>query len=175
MQVFLKGIPIATKNFETLLSFSTFSWVHSLNRLESGFLYNKAYYNHYIPRKQSLGVYRKHLVRPSLYAIVPGPYLFMEKQWMFLLHTKSAYFRTILTNGQLGKLKVTGKISAKFVYGLYLSYGKTLEDLTSNKDCLLPKSFIIMKQDYLSKFKVTGKKSTTFVSGLLKFWGGGNH
>lgn len=65
MWTFLKGNPIATKNFKTDLNLFFY-------------IYNKAYYDYYIPRKQSLGVYKKHLVRPSVCAIVPGPYLFME-------------------------------------------------------------------------------------------------
>ena len=41
-----------------------------------------------------------------------------------------------LTQGHLGMVRVTGRKSAKFVSGPYLSYGETLEVLTSHKDCL---------------------------------------
>lgn len=37
----------------------------------------------------------------------------------------------ILTHGHLGKFKVTGRKSAKYVFGQYLFYGESLEVFSS--------------------------------------------
>lgn len=39
-------------------------------------------------------------------------------------------------HGHLDKLKVTGRKSAQFVSGPYVTYKETLEILASHKDCL---------------------------------------
>lgn len=42
----------------------------------------------------------------------------------------------IFTQGHLGKFKVTGRKSVKFVPVLYPTYGETLDVPNSHKDCL---------------------------------------
>lgn len=48
--------------------------------------------------------------------------------------------------------------------GPYLSYGETLENFTSHKDCFQPEGVMILTKGHLYKIKVTGRKSANFVS-----------
>lgn len=64
-------------------------------------------------------------VCPSACANLPVHIFLIETHWTFLLHTKIAYLLKIcndFTQGHLGRFKVTGRKSARFVSELYLPY-----------------------------------------------------
>lgn len=61
-------------------------------------------------------------------------FLIEEHQKIFLQRKIVACHNFYLSHSD--KFKVTGMKFTKLVFGLYLSYGKKIEVLTSNKDCL---------------------------------------
>lgn len=92
------------------------------------------------PNKRSLGYIGIALsVTPS---VRPSVRLSMQNSFSvcrFLIdkHRNAYDLRGVMTlnQRQLGKIKVPGRKSAKFVSILYLFYGETLEVLTSHKYC----------------------------------------
>lgn len=66
---------------------------------------------------------------------------FFEKEWKFLLYRKTAYYLglvMILMQGYLDKFKVSGRKSAKFVSGPFLSLWEIFGVFISHNDCFWP-------------------------------------
>lgn len=80
-------------------------------------------------------------------------------------------WRFVLTmiKGHFGKVKVIGRRSAKFVSGSYLSYGETMEILTSHTDCLWPKGASWPWPKVILRYNsILGVESSTL---LIPIWG----
>lgn len=73
----------------------------------------------------------------------------------------------ILTQGHSGKVKVTWRKILKFLFSPYLSYGKTLEVFTLNKDCWWPGGVSWFQHNVIS-----ASLRSSFILFYFIFWRG---